>query len=291
MSEPALRIDAHMHWWSIQRQDYGWLTPELTALYRDFGPTQADPLLAAARIDGVILVQAAPTVNETRYLFELARSRAYVRGVVGWADFNDVAQLESLACQPTLLAVRPMLQDLAEDDWILQSALKPALRLLEDLGLPFEALIYPRHLPVLRHLLDRHPRLRVMIDHAAKPDIAARSLEPWNADLAALAAAPQVWCKLSGLMTEARPEDAMAVLAPYVDALFNGFGVERVVWGSDWPVATLRLDYAGWLRGCEALTGALSAAQQAQIFGGNAERFYARGRGAASTMEVNTDVD
>lgn len=265
-----------MHWWTLERDDYGWLTPDLTALYRDFGPADAEPLLAAAHIDAVILVQAAPTVEETLYLFGLARSHPYVRGVVGWADLEDARELERLAGNESLLAVRPMLQDLPQDDWILRPALTPALRLLEELDLPLEALIKPVHLPIIRRLLERHPRLRIMVDHAAKPDIGGRSAVSWKSDLAALAASPRVWCKLSGLVTEAPPLAALSEFTPYVDSVFELFGAGRVVWGSDWPVLTLRLDYATWLRWAERLSAALSAEQSAQVFGGNAERFYVR---------------
>jgi len=270
------RIDAHMHWWTIRRDDYGWLTPNLPALYGDFGAAEAEPLLAAGHIDGVILVQAAPTEAETQYLIELAQSRPYVRGVVGWADLYDAARLEVLARDQLLVAVRPMLEDLPAADWILQPELAPAVRLLEDLGLPFEALIKPHHLPVIRELLERYPRLRITIDHAAKPDISVRSMLPWKTDLAAVAKLPTVACKLSGLATEAKYGAALRDFVPYVDAVFALFGPERVIWGSDWPVLIERLDYLTWLEWAEQLCSDLTPDSRASVFGGNAERFYAR---------------
>ena len=268
------RIDAHMHWWSILRNDYGWLTPELGTLYRDFGAVDAQPLLAAAHMDGVILVQAAPTEAETRYLFELAEAHDYVFGVVGWVDLTDPERLRTMAREQPLLAVRPMLQDLAMNDWILRPEVTPALRLLEELNLPFEALILPQHIPIICELAARHPRLRMMLDHGAKPRIAERSMQPWRTDLAALAKSRNIHCKLSGLVTEAEASVAIADLAPYVDTLFDLFGTGRMVWGSDWPVLTQRLDYAAWLRWAEELTRGLSRVARNALFGGNAGEFY-----------------
>lgn len=268
------RIDAHMHWWSIERRDYGWLTPDLGLLYRDFGPLDAAPLLAAAGIDGVILVQAAPTEAETHYLLNLARAHEYVWGVVGWVELTDCERLRTLAREAPLVAIRPMLQDLPAVDWILRPELAPALRLLEELDLPFEALVLPQHLPVIGELLARHPRLRVLIDHGAKPPIASRRVQPWRDDLAAVAASPNVVCKLSGLATEAGGTVTCDDIAPYVEIMFDVFGAGRVIWGSDWPVLTQSLDYATWVTWSEALTGSLPEADRAAVFGGNAASFY-----------------
>lgn len=270
----APRIDAHMHWWTTRRSDYGWLTPDLQELYHDFGPAEAGPLMAAASIDGVILVQAAPTLAETHYLLELARPREYVRGVVGWADLADAREVESLLQSDLIVGVRPMLQDIDDTGWILRPDLAEGLQLLAARGVAFEALITPRHLAVMDTLLDRHPALRVMVDHAAKPHITTGVLEPWKSELAVLAAEPRVFCKLSGLATEGPAGMAPYACAPYVDAVFELFGSERVVWGSDWPVLTQRLDYASWVRWAEQLTAHLAPETRAGVFGGNALRFY-----------------
>lgn len=272
----AARIDAHMHWWTTRRDDYGWLTPNLQELYRDFGPAEAEPLLAASAIDGVILVQAAPTLAETHYLLELARPHAYVQGVVGWADLLDAREVEALLDSELIVAVRPMLQDIDDTGWILRRELTEGLQLLAARGIAFEALITPRHLSVIAELLTRHPTLRVMVDHAAKPDITAGALEPWKSELAMLAAESRVFCKLSGLATEGPVGMAPEVCAPYIDAVLELFGPERVVWGSDWPVLTQRLDYASWVRWAEQLTAYLSPAARIGVFGGNAQRFYGR---------------
>jgi L-fuconolactonase len=270
---PHPRIDAHMHWWTTRRSDYGWLTPELPSLYRNFGPAEAEPLLAASQIDGVILVQAAPTVAETHYLLELAKPRKYVLGVVGWVDLHQAHELEMLAPAELLVGVRPMLQDLPDPSWILQAALRPSIHLLEDLDLAFEALITPEHLPFICELVERHPALRVIVDHAAQPNIGMQSMQPWKNDLATLAASPRVICKLSGLVTTT-PGSTRDDIAPYVDAVFEVFGPERVVWGSDWPVLTQRLGYATWLQWAEHLTASLSPNARDRVFGDNARHFY-----------------
>ena len=270
----APRIDAHMHWWTTRRDDYGWLTPDLPGLYRDFGPAEAEPLLAASAIDGVILVQAAPTLAETHYLLEMAQPRGYVRGVVGWADLSDAREVEALLASGLIVGVRPMLQDIDDTSWILRRELADGLQLLAARGVAFEALITPRHLCVMATLLDRHPTLRVMVDHAAKPYITAGAMEPWRSELAVLAAESRVFCKLSGLATEGPAGLAPEACAPYANTILELFGSERVVWGSDWPVLTQRLDYTSWVRWAEQLTAQLSLAARVGVFGGNAQRFY-----------------
>ena len=272
----APRIDAHMHWWSTRRSDYGWLTPELPTLYRDFGPAEATPLLEAARIGGVILVQAAPTLAETLYLLDLARSNSYVLGVVGWADLADPAEVDTLAAAELTVGVRPMLEDIADTNWILRPELREGLQRIAAQDLAFEALITPRHLPIIAALVDRHPTLRVIVDHAAKPSITVGRSQPWKSQLAALAAESRIYCKLSGLVTEAPRGAGFEALRPYVEAVFELFGAERVIWGSDWPVLTQRMDYASWVQLAEQLTAHLSPQSRAGVFGGNAQRFYGK---------------
>jgi hypothetical protein len=176
----AGRVDAHQHVWRLARGDYGWLTPALASIYRDFGLSDAHPLAAAAGIDTVVLVQAAPTVAETRFLLDTAKgSDGFVRGVVGWTDLaapDAERTLEELAGDPLLKGIRPMLHDLPDPAWILRADVQPALAALPSLGLTFDALVKPRELPALRQMLDRHPDLAVVVDHGAKPPIAAGGL-------------------------------------------------------------------------------------------------------------------
>ncbi len=270
-------IDAHQHFWTLARGDYGWLTPDLSVLYRDFGPQDLAPFLEASRITHSVVVQAAPTVAETRHLIELAEQNDRIVGVVGWVDLADAdveATLDELASHPRLRGVRPMLQDIADDDWMLGPEVHHGLRALADRGLCFDALVKPRHLPQLLVLIERHPDLRVVIDHAAKPDIAGGRLGEWARDLARIACETAACCKLSGLVTEARADWQLDDLRPVVERLFDGFGASRVMWGSDWPVVDLAGGFTRWRETSLALLEGLDADAQSEILGGTAERFY-----------------
>ena len=215
-----MQIDAHQHYWSLSRGDYGWLTPGLAAIYRDFGPDDLRPLLERHRIDRTILVQAAPTVAETEFLLAIASTTPTVAGVVGWIDFNadDAAEtIARLAQNRTLVGLRPMVHDIADVNWLMRLDLAPAIEAMIAYDLVFDALVKPPHLPALRGFVARYPKLRVVVDHGAKPEIAASRIEPWLTELRAIAAHSQVACKLSGLITEAasdwRPDDVLPYIA------------------------------------------------------------------------------
>lgn len=272
------RIDAHQHFWRVARGDYGWLTPKLAPIYRDFGIDDLTPYLRAADIAGTVLVQAAPTDAETDFLLELAtRSGGLVKAVVGWIDFDapDAAdRLARRARNPLLRGVRPMMQDIADTDWMLRPALAPAFRAVVELGLRFDALVQPRHLANLRRLVDRYPGLQLVVDHGAKPRIAAGTREPWAKEMRVLADETAAWCKLSGLVTEASKRWTVADLRPYAEHLLDCFGPERLLWGSDWPVVELAGGYHRWWAATEELLRPLDAAGRARILGGNAARFY-----------------
>lgn len=243
-------IDAHQHFWQVARGDYGWLTPDLTALYRDFMPVDLEPHLHQHDIKGTILVQAAPTRAETEFLLEIADKTPFVMGVVGWANFeaasvrDDIAQL---AKHPKLVGLRPMIQDIADDEWMLRPDLTPAFKAMIQADLVFDALVLPRHLPHLRRLLSRHPKLRTVIDHGAKPDISGVNFDAWSCNIAAIAKESGAYCKLSGLLTEAGGDWTTSDVAPYVAHLIEHFGLHRMVWGSDWPVLTLAASYETWM--------------------------------------------
>jgi L-fuconolactonase len=276
------RIDAHQHFWRLDRGDYGWITPDRPAIYRDFGPGDLAPLLAGAGVTETILVQAAPTVAETRFLLHTARATTFVAGVVGWVDMaaaDAPAVIAALAGDEYLRGIRPMIHDIADPGWMLGRALEPAFRALVELDLAFDALVKPRHLPNLRVLLARHPDLRVVIDHGAKPDIArwggAREARAaWAGAMAELARESGVACKLSGLVTEAGPGWRADDLRPYVDHLLECFGPDRLLWGSDWPVVNLAGGYAAWWEAAGACLAALGPGERAKIFGETAARVY-----------------
>jgi L-fuconolactonase len=276
-----MRVDAHHHVWRLDRGDYGWLqpTPRLAPICHDCGLDELWPSLNAAGIDATVLVQAAPTVAETRFLLDVARaSHGLVRGVVGWVDLaapDASATLAALAAEPLLKGIRPMLQDLDDPAWILRTDVQPALAALGPLQLRLDALVTPRHLRPLLSMLERHRDLAVVVDHCAKPNIAAGGWQPWADDLAAIAANTAATCKLSGLVTEAGDRASISTLRRYVDHVLECFGSERVLWGSDWPVVTLAATYAGWVAATEALLGGISETERQAIWGGNARRFYA----------------
>lgn len=272
-----MRIDAHQHFWRLERREYGWLTPDLGAIYRDFEPGDLVGHLDAAGIGRTILVQAAPSEAETRWLLEIAARTPFVAGVVGWVDFDSpdvAARVETAARAERLVGLRPMIQDLPEDAWMLGTQASAAARAMTAANLRFDALVKPRHLPHLRRFLDRHPDLPVVIDHGAKPDIASGSLRDWAAQVRAIASESNASCKLSGLVTEAGAACEAADVAPYVEVLLEAFGARRLMWGSDWPVLNLRGDYAGWAAMCERATSHLDATEKAAIWGGTAARFY-----------------
>jgi L-fuconolactonase len=274
----ARRVDAHHHVWRLDRGDYGWLTPALAPIYRDFGLADLAPLIAEAGIAATVLVQAAPTVAETEYLLQVARaSRGIVRGVVGWANLaapDAVATLEYLARDPVLKSVRPMLHDLADPEWILRPDVDGALAELPRLGLRFDALVKPPHLPALLRMCERHPEIAVIVDHGGKPPIRDLDWDPWAQGIAALARHPQTACKLSGLVTEAATGWTADTLRRYVDHLLACFGPGRLLWGSDWPVVDLAGGYRRWVDATGALLAGLPAADRDAILGGNADRIY-----------------
>lgn len=277
-----MRIDAHQHFWSLARSDYGWLTPALGPIHRDFSPADLAPLLAQHGIDRTILVQAAPTQAETAFLLDIAAKTPFVAGVVGWADFDasDIAErIAAFAGDPLLVGLRPMVQDIEDDDWLAQPALAPAFEAMAAHHLVFDALLKPRHIAPMLTLLERQPDLACVIDHGAKPDLITGDLAGWRDGMSALAAHPGLTCKLSGLVTEAGPDWTPETLRPVIGHLLATFGPERLIFGSDWPVVTLRASYAQWFETAAILLADLTEAQRAAVFGGNAAKLYLSQRG------------
>jgi L-fuconolactonase len=274
-----MHIDAHQHFWRLDRGDYGWLTPALTPLYRDYLPGDLAPHLEATGVAATILVQAASTEAETRFLLDIAKSTPFVAGVVGWVDMEspDVAdRLAALVAEGAgyLKGIRPMIQDIADPNWVLSPRLDRAFDALEVLDLRFDALVRPVHLEPLLRRLEQRPNLKVVIDHAAKPDIAAGAKVEWSERLASIASRTAACCKLSGLLTEARPGAGSEDLAPFVEHVIAAFGAERIMWGSDWPVLNLVSDYSTWHAMAERLLKVLTARERELIFGGVAAHFY-----------------
>jgi L-fuconolactonase len=277
-----MMIDAHQHFWRVARADYGWLKPDLAPLYRDYGPADLEPLLTKHGIAKTILVQAAETVAETDFLLDVARDAPFVAGVVGWVDFEapDVAAtIDRLAKNELLVGLRPMVQDMADDDWLARAPLDRALDAMRANGLVFDALVRPRHLSRLLAFVDRNHDLPIVLDHCAKPDIRNFGYSPWLADIEAVAERRHVTCKLSGLATEAAADWTADDLKLPAGHVIGAFGAERVLWGSDWPVLNLAGGYDRWRAATMTLLAEMTGDQRAAILGGNAGRIYLARRG------------
>jgi L-fuconolactonase len=263
-------IDAHVHLWQLGRNGCRWPTPDLAPIHRDFSLGDLRPLLAAAGVEGIILVQSQEDGADTDWLLGMAAD-ALVLGVVGWVDFeaaDAVAGIERLAGRDKLCALRPMVQDRAAE-WYDDPGLDAAFAAMAEHGLVLDALVRPAHLPALLRLAERHPQLDIVIDHAAKPDF--HRVDAWSRAIEPLSARPNVACKYSGLLTEVRPDHCPDEIDRAFHLLWSWFGADRLIWGSDWPVLNLAGSYAEWL----GLAGQLVPRHHhAAVFGGNARWIY-----------------
>jgi L-fuconolactonase len=270
-------VDAHQHFWDPARGDYGWLRPG-NPIHRVFAPADLAPLMAEIGVNGTILVQAAPSAAETDYMLDIARTTPWVLGVVGWIDLmapGAADRLRARAGDPLFLGVRPMLQDLADPDWILQPVLAPALEAIAASGLVFDALILAHQIDAITELARRHPKLAIILDHAAKPRLGdADAMLRWARDMETLAAMPNMACKVSGLLTELMAGGTRDDVARAIGVLFDLFGARRLVWGSDWPVLTLAGTYRDWFELARDAIAAKDESAMPAVMGANALRLY-----------------
>lgn len=278
-------IDAHQHCWQIGLHNCQWPTADLAEIYRDFTVADLSPIASAAGVEGSVLVQSQASDMDTDYLLALAASDEFVRAVVGWVDLASPtapARIAQLAQHQKLRGLRPMLQNIADDAWILRPELTPALAAMQEQQLCFDALVCPRHLPYLQAFAERYPGLPVVIDHAAKPSIAVEdkeSFRAWCEAIKRLAELPNVYCKISGLLTEANAQQGAADLRRYIAHLYYHFGARRLLWGSDWPVLYLSPnrvlgDYGSWLALVRESIPSSDLREREAIFGGTARSFY-----------------
>ena len=281
-----MKIDSHQHYWEPRRGDYDWMPKGDPVLDRRYGPADLAPALARRGITGTVVVQAAATVEETEYMLGIADATDTVVGVVGWVDFEQPghrSHLERLARHPKLVGVRPMIQDIPDVDWMLRGDVQWAYRAVMDAGLAFDALGFPPHLDNFLTIFERHPELRVVIDHCMKPRIRDHREDPagafdhWAERMSRFADETGAFCKLSGLVTEANEDWTVEDLRPFTDHVLSAFGPERVMWGSDWPVCQRRASYDAWCEAADALTAHLDEAAREAVFGGTAARFYRLG--------------
>jgi L-fuconolactonase len=271
-------LDSHQHFWRYNSTDYGWMSDEMEVLRHDHLPEDLQPLLDLIGFDGSIAVQARQMISETEWLLELADHNPSIKGVVGWVDLrspNLPQELERFAAHPKLVGVRHVVQDEPDDQFMLRPEFRRGISHLRAFGLTYDLLLFPRHLPVARQLVAEFPDQPFVLDHMAKPAIRDGQISPWREDLQELARFPNVFCKLSGMVTEAnwrqwRPGD----FHPYLDVVLNCFGPERLMIGSDWPVCTLSGEYVSTLRIVLDYLGRLPRAACSAILGGNCARFY-----------------
>jgi L-fuconolactonase len=273
-----LRLDAHQHFWNYSPAEYGWINEKMAVLKRDFLPQDLKPLLDQQEFDGSIAVQARQSLEETLWLLDLAEQNDCVRGVVGWVDLCSPVLLEQLSALETrkkLVGARHVVQDEPDDQFMMRSDFRRGIANLAAFGLVYDLLLCPRQLPAAVKLVREFPEQKFVLDHIAKPEIANRSLEPWGRDLRELAKNPNVFCKLSGMVTEARwcdwmPDD----FKPYLDTVLDAFGPSRLMIGSDWPVCTLSSSYSDTVGIVLNYVSQLSHDERAGILGGNCSRIY-----------------
>ncbi|OMF32202.1 amidohydrolase [Paenibacillus sp. FSL H8-0548] len=274
-----MRLDSHQHYWSIERGDYGWITPDIPVLYRDFLPQHLEPLLNKHKLDGSIVVQAAATLAETDYLLRLSEGEDSILGVVAWLDLADPdyrSHYERFAQHPKFVGFRIMIQDMPDANAILELSFVEALTFFAEKGVPVDFLVVSHQLEPLVKLLDQVPTLRAVIDHIAKPLIKDGVLEPWKSQMSQIATYPNLYCKLSGMVTEAdhsswKPSD----FQPYIEHVLDVFGTDRVMFGSDWPVSLLAATYDELVEVLEqALPKSWTEAERDRLFGLNAKEFY-----------------
>jgi L-fuconolactonase len=273
-----MRIDAHQHFWKYNEKDYSWMDDRMDRLRTDRLPGNLKPLLDACGIDGTVAVQARQTPQETAWLLELAAANDFIKGVVGWVDLRSERvdeQLERLAADAKLKGVRHVLHDEPDDRFMLGGDFIRGIARLEPHGLTYDILIFPRHLKYASELAGRFPAQPFVVDHIAKPEIREGRLEPWRRDMRKLAAAPNVCCKLSGMVTEADWENwKKRDLLPYMEETLEMFGPERLMFGSDWPVCTVAAAYERVFETVYDFVQALSPTERDAILGTTAAGFY-----------------
>ncbi len=276
----TLTVDTHNHFWDIERSDLYWMTPEdpaLAPLRRSFTPPDLKPELDAVGVDRSVIVQAAKSRWDNQWWLELAERYAYVGAVVGWVDLEAPdagAALDEFRRHPAFRGVRATAENVADPGWLARPDVRRGIGEVARRGLTLDLLVRTPHLRHVPRLAEEHPELRMVVDHLAKPPIASGDLDEWRRGMDALVPYPNLWCKVSGLLTEAGPAPTAERIRPVVQFALERFGTGRLMWGSDWPVCLLAADYRTTHQTVTAALGPLSAADRAALFGGNAVRFY-----------------
>ncbi len=273
-----LKIDSHQHFWRYTPREYGWINDQMTVIRRDFLPNDLRAEMLSAGIDAAVSVQASQTLEETRWLLQLSAENDFIKGVVGWVPLIDANVDEGLAelkSRRKLVGIRHVLHDEPDDFYMLRDDFNRGIDKLKPFGLPYDILIFERHLPQTIEFVDRHEGQVFIVDHLAKPRVKASELSPWRENLHELAKRPNVYCKLSGLATEADYRDWTAgQLKPYIDTVLAAFGPARIMFGSDWPVCLLAAGYKQWVDLVANATSSLSQSDQQRIWAETAVEAY-----------------
>jgi L-fuconolactonase len=272
-----MRIDAHQHFWIYNQREYDWIDETMASIRRDFLPADLRPELEDAGFAGSVVVQVRQTLEETRWLLELAEDNPFILGVVGWVDLRSprlYQDLQSFAGKSKLVGIRHIVQS-EPDDFLLDADFLRGISLLQEFDLAYDLLIYTKHLPLAAEFVKRFPRQRFVLDHLAKPPIRSRAIDLWARGMRELASFPNLHAKVSGLVTEAnwqgwKPED----LRPYLDVAFESFGAKRLMIGSDWPVCTVAASYAQVVNLVKDYMSSYTAEDREAVFGGNAANFW-----------------
>ncbi len=274
-----MRIDAHQHFWSYNSDEYGWIADNMALLKRDFLPPDLKSELVNAGFDGSVSVQARQTIDETRWLLELSEKHDFIKGVVGWVDLrsedNLRRQLDEFCKSEKFVGVRHVVHDEPEDNFMLHDEFLKGINILKEYDLTYDLLLFPKHLPVAQIVVQMFPDQKFVIDHISKPLIKSHILDPWTEDIKAIAEFRNVYCKLSGMVTEAdwtnwKPDD----FRPYLDVVFKAFGTDRVMTGSDWPVCLAAGSYKDAIAVIDKYISEFSPEVREKILGSNCSEFY-----------------
>jgi L-fuconolactonase len=271
-------IDSHQHFWHYDRKRYDWITDEMSPLRRDFLPADLQSEYQANRVEASVSVQVEQSENETRFLLQLAEENAFIKGVVGWVDLRDTnlsARLEYFAQFEKLCGFRHIVQAEPDDEFLLGEDFLRGVHMLKEFNFTYDILIYPKQLPAALKFVEKNPEQAFVIDHAAKPFIKDQVISPWREQMQEIAQHENVYCKVSGLVTEADWQNWQAAdFKPYLDVVFEAFGIDRIMFGSDWPVCLVAATYNQVKQLIEDYVQGLSPAEKVKIFGLNAIRFY-----------------
>jgi len=272
------KIDAHHHLWNFNEKDYGWISDQMSILRRSFTPADLHAEMQLAGINASVAVQARQTLEETRFLLTAAAQYPFIRGVVGWVPLTDLdveMDLERFAADKKFRAVRHVLQDEPDERYMLGDGFNRGIRALRKFDLAYDILIFERHLPQTIEFVDKHPAQIFVVDHLAKPRVRYSAISPWSEHLHELAKRPHVYCKISGLATEAdHAKWTKSQLEPYIHTVLHAFTPQRVLFGSDWPVCLLAISYQNWIALVTQEIGKLTADEQARIWSETAQEAY-----------------